>query len=290
MNDPNYPALATTHPTYRYATIGGRKLAYLESGRGFPVLLGHSYLWDAAMWQPQIDVLSRHFRVIVPDLWGHGQSDPPPDGTRDLDDLAEHHAALLDSLAIDACHVVGLSAGGMWAEALAQRHPGKVRKLVLMDTFVGEEPEASRSVYMGMLARIEREGEVAPELLDRIVPMFFGPAIDRQSALFRNFSSALCGFSTERLRDGIVPLGRIVFGRKDRLARLHRLDPRRTLVVAGQCDIPRPVAESIAMANLIDCPMTTVPDAGHIANLENPGAVNRILLKFLLDGDGQAVR
>ena len=54
--------------------IHGSTLHYQDHGTGFPLLLGHSYLWDAAMWAPQIDALSRQYRVIVPDLWGHGAS------------------------------------------------------------------------------------------------------------------------------------------------------------------------------------------------------------------------
>ncbi|MFP3710763.1 alpha/beta fold hydrolase, partial [Paraburkholderia sp. SIMBA_009] len=92
----------------------------------------HSYLWDAAMWAPQIDALSSRYRVIVPDLWGHGASGPLPEGTQTLDDLAEHASALLDALEIDACAVVGLSVGGMWGARLALREPRRVRSLVLM--------------------------------------------------------------------------------------------------------------------------------------------------------------
>jgi pimeloyl-ACP methyl ester carboxylesterase len=287
MNDHD-PPWASTHPypssAYQCVTIGGRKLAYLDIGRGFPVLLGHSYLWDAAMWRPQIDMLSSYFRVIVPDLWGHGQSDPPPAGTHGIDDLAEHHLALLDSIGIETCHVVGLSVGGMWAAALARRAPRRVRQLVLMDTFLGEEPVVSRAKYMGMLARIEHDGAVAPELLDMIVPMFFSPWIDAESALYRNFHNALCRLSPHQLRESIVPLGRIIFGREDRLDRVGELKADQTLVVVGQCDIPRPVTEAVTMANLIGCPMQTVANAGHISNLENPRAVNEILLKFLLKG------
>ena len=137
MNDLNQPAFAAVSHSlapHHHATIGGKTMAYLDTGKGFPVLLGHSYLWNAAQWQPQIDLLSRHFRVIVPDLWGHGESDGLPAGTQAIEDLAEHYRALLDTLSIDACHVVGLSVGGMWAEALAQSSAA-VRKLVLMDTY-----------------------------------------------------------------------------------------------------------------------------------------------------------
>ncbi|MDR5663958.1 alpha/beta fold hydrolase, partial [Burkholderia cenocepacia] len=95
----------------------------------FPVLLGHSYLWDATMWAPQIDALSRRYRVIVPDLWGHGASGALPDGTHTLDDLATQASALLDALEIEQCAVVGLSVGGMWGARLALREPQRVRSL-----------------------------------------------------------------------------------------------------------------------------------------------------------------
>lgn len=278
------PAMdSSTAFSYRTTTIAGKQLAYVDQGSGYPVLLGHSYLWTAEMWRPQIEVLSRHFRVIAPDLWGHGRSEGLPAGTADIGDLAAHHLALLDALGIDECHVVGLSVGGMWSAALAQRAPERVRKLVLMDTFVGAEPAVSRTKYLGMLAMIERDRKVAEHLLDMIVPMFFSPWMDADASLCRQFRAALRGFSADQLVDSIVPLGRIIFERAGALDRLHTLNSDRTLVVVGQSDIPRPVTEAVAMAHIIDCPIDIVPDAGHISNLENPDIVNQILTDFLLD-------
>jgi pimeloyl-ACP methyl ester carboxylesterase len=50
-----------------FIEIEGKPLHYQTRGTGFPVLLGHSYLWDSSMWAPQIDALSHHYQVIVPD-------------------------------------------------------------------------------------------------------------------------------------------------------------------------------------------------------------------------------
>lgn len=97
-----------------FIEIDGARMSYIDQGQGFPVLLGHSYLWSAEMWQPQIDALSQHFRVIVPELWGHGGSDAPPAMTIDMHSLVRQHLALLDALDITKCHLVGLSVGGMW--------------------------------------------------------------------------------------------------------------------------------------------------------------------------------
>lgn len=52
----------------------GKSLHYLDVGSGFPLLLGHSYLFDLNMWAPQFEALAKRYRLIVPDLWGHGDS------------------------------------------------------------------------------------------------------------------------------------------------------------------------------------------------------------------------
>ena len=97
-----------------FANIDDQFLHYIDQGEGFPVLLGHSYLWHSTMWEPQVRALSQQYRVIVPDLWGHGKSGPLPAGTRDLADLSRQILALLDKLGIQRCAMVGISVGGMW--------------------------------------------------------------------------------------------------------------------------------------------------------------------------------
>lgn len=263
------------------AIIDGQPLHYLDQGSGPAVLLGHSYLWDHHMWAPQIEALSAHYRVIVPQLWGHGESGPLPVGTVSIDDLARQMLVLLDHLGIARVNLLGLSVGGMWAAHLALQAPARVDRLVLMDTYLGSEPEATRAYYFSLLKTIEDTGTIPGHLLDVIAPIFFRPGIDRQSALYQDFRNVLKTFPKERLLHSIVPLGRIIFGRDDALTRLARLDPGNTLLMCGDQDIPRPPAEHAEMASLIGCPLTQVPDAGHICTRENPDFVNETLQRFL---------
>ncbi|WGY73043.1 alpha/beta fold hydrolase [Burkholderia cepacia] len=260
--------------------IQGSTLHYQDHGAGFPVLLGHSYLWDAAMWAPQVDALSRRYRVIVPDLWGHGASGAPPDGTLTLDDLAAHASALLDALEIDQCAVVGLSVGGMWGARLALREPQRVRSLVLMDASLEAEPEATRLRYFGMLDAIAAAGSIVPPLLDAIVPLFFRPDVNLADPVPTAFRAALASLPADRLRQSIVPLGRLIFGRPDTLPALAALDADRTLLMCGAGDMARPPSETVKMASVIGCAHALVPDAGHISNLENPAFVTRALLDW----------
>ena len=84
-----------------FVTVDGQALHYIDQGTGPAVLLAGSYLWDQAMWAPQIAALSQHYRVIALDLWGHGQSGRMPECTKSLDDVARQALALLDHLDID---------------------------------------------------------------------------------------------------------------------------------------------------------------------------------------------
>src|SRR5215217_87085 len=85
---------------------------------GTPVVFSGSLGSDHRMWGPQVEPLVRQgFRVIRYDQRGHGAS-PVPDGPYSMDDLGGDLIALLDTLAIERAHVVGLSLGGMtgmWA-------------------------------------------------------------------------------------------------------------------------------------------------------------------------------
>ncbi|BBT37915.1 MULTISPECIES: alpha/beta fold hydrolase [Pseudomonas] len=264
-----------------FIEIDGARMSYVDQGQGFPVLLGHSYLWSAAMWQPQIEALSKHYRVIVPELWGHGDSAAPPPTTTDMSVLARQHLALLDALDIPKCHLVGLSVGGMWGAQLAIEHPQRIDRLVLMDTYLGAEPDATRLKYFGLLDAASAAGGFSDALLDIVVPIFFHAGGQTVPEIREQFRAQLKASSAQAIRESLEPMGRVIFGRPDLLARLGELPSERTIVLCGDQDIPRPPAESNEMARLIGCLAAQIPFAGHISSLESPQVVNEFLLNWL---------
>ncbi|MGJ7551319.1 alpha/beta fold hydrolase [Pseudomonas alloputida] len=264
-----------------FIEIDGARMSYVEQGQGFPVLLGHSYLWSAEMWQPQIEALSQHFRVIVPELWGHGDSDAPPATTTDMSALARQHLALLDALDIATCHLVGLSVGGMWGAQLAIENPERVDRLVLMDTYLGAEPEATRLKYFAMLDAASEAGFFPDPLLDIIVPIFFHAGGQTVPEIRESFRAALKATSAEVIRNSLDPMGRVIFGRPDLLGQLGELKGDKTIVICGDQDIPRPPEESNEMSRIIGCLAAQIPFAGHISSLENPQVVNAFLRDWL---------
>ncbi|KTC48483.1 2-succinyl-6-hydroxy-2,4-cyclohexadiene-1-carboxylate synthase, partial [Pseudomonas fluorescens ABAC62] len=229
----------------------------------------------------QVDALSQQYRVIVPELWGHGESGNLPTQTHSLEDLANQNLSLLNHLGIEQINLVGLSVGGMWGARLALKAPERINSLVLMDTYLGAEPEATRQYYFSLFKMIEDAGAIPEPLLDVIAPIFFRQNIDRESALYQDFRTSLQAFSRDQLLHSIVPLGRLIFSRNDVLEQLPKLDADTTLVMCGEQDKPRPPAESREMAELIGCALTLIPEAGHISSRENPDFVNEALLTFL---------
>src|SRR3954452_15877428 len=96
------------------------------------LLLLHSLGTTGDIWEAQAAALSRSFRVIRPDMRGHGLTSVTP-GPYSLDGLAGDALAVLDALGIGRAHVAGLSIGGAIAQAIAAHAPDRVRSLILCD-------------------------------------------------------------------------------------------------------------------------------------------------------------
>ena len=262
-------------------TIDNQSMAYLDEGEGPVVVLGHSYLWDSAMWKPQVEALKSQYRCIVPELWSHGESQAAPSAMGNLKDYAQHVLALLDHLNIEEFSMVGLSVGGMCGTELAELAPSRIKSLVLMDTFVGLEPEVAHAKYFSMLDTISQTKMVPQPIVEAVVPLFF--ANDAQTntpALVEGFTKQLSALQGEQAEQ-VARIGRMVFGRRDMIETIENF-ALPVLVAVGQEDKPRPVLESYLMHDCISgSELVVIPGAGHISSLEQPEFVNTMLKEFL---------
>jgi 3-oxoadipate enol-lactonase len=117
------------------AESAGARIAYEVRGDGDPLVLVHGLAYDRAGWGHFPDLLARHFRVVLLDNRGVGESDAP-EGPYSVAQMAADVEAVLDAVGLERTNLFGVSLGGYIAQELAVTHPERVDKLVLVSTAV----------------------------------------------------------------------------------------------------------------------------------------------------------
>ncbi|MEM7429296.1 MAG: 3-oxoadipate enol-lactonase [Pseudomonadota bacterium] len=243
-----------------------------DGPEGAPVmLLSNSLGTRLEMWDDQMEALTAHFRVLRYDSRGHGRSSAP-DRDYTIDELGTDAVALLDALEIDKVYYCGLSKGGMVGQWLGCHAGDRVHKLVLSNTAAFMGP---RDLWDDRV-RISREQGMEP-MVEPILERWFTKAF-RESSPDR--------VATVRAQLLATP----GHGYGACSAAIRDMDQRETiksittptLVIAGAADPATPpeagqlIADSIPGAGI-----EIIPDAAHLANIEQTGIYNRVLVDFL---------
>src|SRR6266478_2938799 len=122
-------------------TDDGIKLYYEESGAGIPIVFVHEFAGDYRAWEPQMRYFARRYRCIAYNARGYPPSDVPEDPARYSQDRARDDIrAVLDALAIEKAHVVGISMGGFAALHFGLLYPDRASSLVVAGCGYGAEP------------------------------------------------------------------------------------------------------------------------------------------------------
>lgn len=257
----------------------GTQLFYDFTGpeRAPVVVFSNSLGTTVEMWDAQVRALASRYLCLRYDTRGHGRS-PTVGAPFTVDDLADDLAGLLDGLGIAKAHVVGLSLGGMTAQAFALRHPQRVEGLVLMATAAFLPPkeawdERVRIVNAkGMAAIVDTVMQrwFTPDTL-ALGPEIVRPVRERFLAIDPKGYAACC--LAVRDMDLRTVIGGIAAP---------------TLVVAGEDDPATPLDKAEEIVSLIPgAELTVVPEAAHLIGVEQPDVVNEILLDFLARIDGE---
>ncbi len=237
------------------------------------VTLSHSLATDLSMWDPQMAELNARFRVLRYDTRGHGGTDAPS-GPYSLEQLADDVRALLEALAIERTHFVGISMGGMIGQTLALAHPRLLAGLVLCDTSASLPPEAGRIWHERIEVALTggMEAHVEPTISRWFTPGFISAspdAVDPVRAMIRATPV-----------DGYIGCAEAI-KRLDLLEHLADI-ANPTLVLVGAEDPGTPLAAAHAIRQRIPgAELVVIEAASHLCNIEQSGAFNRALLGFL---------
>jgi haloalkane dehalogenase len=121
----------------RFSDAPGFRMHYIEEGRGEPIVMLHGQPTWGYLYRRLIPPLALDHRVVVPDHMGFGKSETPSDRTYTLQTHVENLSALLDDLDLHDVTFVAQDWGGPIAAAYAVRNPGRVARLLLMNTATG---------------------------------------------------------------------------------------------------------------------------------------------------------
>ncbi|HEX7081279.1 MAG TPA: alpha/beta fold hydrolase [Gammaproteobacteria bacterium] len=236
------------------------------------VVLLHSLATSSAMWAPQLPIWSEHFRIVNVDLPGHGAC-PPPDGALTFSGLGAAVCALLDARSIPAAAVVGLSLGGMTAQAFAIEHPERVRALVLAHT-LAFATDAMRRTWDERIASVEALGMDGQ--VESTIERWFTPEFRTAAPLTTAWIARMIRATDPR---GFAAAGRAIQS-LDHLERLAAVTAP-ALVVAGKHDPGAPPAAAEAMAAKLRRSELTLLESSHLGNVEQATAFTETVGAFL---------
>ncbi|MDE1819845.1 MAG: alpha/beta fold hydrolase [Euryarchaeota archaeon] len=256
------------------AEIRGSKFHYEDVGEGPAVVLLHGLGGDGHEWVYQKAALSSKFRLIIPDLKGHGSSAPPKEPLYPPFEHAKDVVALLDHLQVASAWVVGLSAGGFVALALGLDHSSRVRGLVLIGT-TAHVDKYTIAVGRRWMETFQKDGFDAymdQEMRDIFHPDWLLAHLD-EMAKFKE---------SQRGRDlkGIAPSGaaNATWDVRPRIGKIKLP----TLVVHGMDDrVVDPTSARILRQSILGSEMKLYANTGHMVLLERPQELNELLLGFL---------
>jgi 3-oxoadipate enol-lactonase len=254
---------------------GDAEIFYWSLGDGPPVILLHPFPVHHEFWLPVADALSTRYRILLPDLRGHGES-----GVGEGPATMEKHAADIGRVMNDAevgrATLIGVSIGGYAIFEFWRRHRGRVAALGLCNT---KAPADGPEARAGRL-------QAANDVLERGTEPFFESMIPKLMAkTTREMRPDLVDGALRMMRkmspEDVAQVQRGMAARPDSIETLNTINVP-TLLVTGDEDAMTGVNEAELMRqHIANSELRVIPKAAHYSAWEQPGDAAKIIRQFL---------
>ena len=271
----------------KYLDLHGDRVAYLDEGSGEAIVLLHGIAGSSETWRSVMRPLSRNFRVVAPDLLGHGNSTTPR-SDYSLGALAVLVRDLLDELGITRATIVGHSLGGGIAMQFIYQHPDYGQRLILIASG-GLGPDVGLPLRLASLPGAELVLPlIAPRQVStagyRLLAWMRKAGIEspRGEELWRHYSSLSDGPTRQAF---LRTLRAVVDHRGQAVSALSRLTSRTdfpVMAIWGERDAIIPVAHAYAAQEMRpDVRLEVLANVGHFPHAERPAEVAELIKEFI---------
>lgn len=277
---------AVDTPT-KYVSIHGRDLAYRSFGQGTPLVLCLRFRGVMDSWDPAfLDALAQHFNVIIFDYSGLGLSGGVASYKRES--MANDALELIDALGLDRVVIGGWSLGGVAAQIVTTRHPGRVSHTILIGSVPpGPQPHPAEEIFLPTALKPENSLE------DEYI-LFFEPASER-SRTAADASHKRIAERTQEDRSPPIPLDtliRILQESQDPEAIFPDPDgsyahamadtPTPVLAICGDHDVVFPVENWYRLnRKWTSLNIVTLPQSGHGPQHQEPEFCAEVIASFV---------
>lgn len=249
--------------------------AYKARGDGPLLLFLHGIGGNKGSFDRQLPHFADRYMAVAWDMPGYGDT-PLPAEPLTFPLLADAAAELLDQLAVETAHVVGHSMGGMVAQELVARHPGRVASLVLSGTspaFGKPGGDWQRQFLAARLKPLD-EGRTPADFADALVAGMWGDLRDDER--MAEAAASMRALPAGSYRAALTCI--VTFNQVANLP--HIACP--TLCLAGEKDTnAAPAVMEKMAAKIPGCVYHCIPGVGHLANVERPDLFNAAIDDFL---------
>jgi len=254
---------------------GDALIAYWTVGEGLPVVLLHPFPAHHEFWLPVADALSTRYRLILPDLRGHGESEVG-EGPATMDKHASDIARVMDHADVGRAPLIGVSIGGYALFEFWRRYRGRVAALALCNTKAPADNAEGRAARLQAAADVLQRGtepffeSMILRLLGKTTRETRPDLVDRVMRMLRKMSP-----------EDVAQVQRGMAERPDSVETLKTINVP-TLIVTGEEDILTGINEAQRMHQHVGgSQLRVIPRAGHYSPWEQSEEASKLLRQFL---------